>query len=304
MPSSSSPQNQQAKSVGDTDYLAADPAMSANAIMSEPSTIVPDILDETSVLFTPDPVQVLLGDTISVNLDPTASFTISAQQMTVNNDTSGFNLAQWGWDSIQDVPAWYGQMSLDAMTGIANDAGGYVMLCSTTSVTMYVDPDQGGFNVIGPVPIYSHMSTFPGALVDPIMNEGGLTFEGDSKYGSATYADPIVYDPREEQAIKDKFGFDGVTYSPDAYGATFQRMEDELADGLSMLTAQIHPRHNIRKTTAAPNLFENFETLTAQESVESAALVQSKEDVANTASSSTSNPDGRQGGGSDGEGYT
>tara|TARA_R100001129_G_scaffold168733_1_gene137079 strand:- start:2237 stop:3145 length:909 start_codon:yes stop_codon:yes gene_type:complete len=302
MPSPSNPPDYEQPSAGGSDYLAADPAMSADAIMSEPSTIVPDILDETSVLFTPDPVRVLLGDRISVNLDPDAPFTINGQQMTVNNDTSGFNLTEWGWDSPENVPTWYNQLFHDAMTATATGAGGMIMLCSTTSVTMYLDPDQGGFGIIGPVPIYSHMSTYPGALLEPIMNEGGLTFDGRSKYGSATYIDPFIYDPREEQAINDKFGYDGVTYSPDAYGATYQRMEEELADGLSMISAQIHPRQNIRKTTAAPNLFESFETLTAQESVESPALVQSQEDIAN--SSNITTPTETNGsGGADG-GYT
>ena len=69
---------------------------------------------------------------------------------------------------------------------------------------------------------------------------------------------------------------------------SYQRMAEELADGLSMISAQIHPRQNIRKTPAAPNLFESFETLTAQESVESPALVQSQEDIANSANITTS----------------
>jgi hypothetical protein len=286
------------------DLLAADVASSAPSTIEdigsapEPeSTILPDILDESSFVFRA-PVQVLVGNQISSHLSVEAPNTISRNQLEVNNDLSGFQLEDFGWESPRDWPSWFSQLIGEQVRGMAEPepTGASVMLCSTYSTTIYIDPDQGGARMSANVPIYSHMS--PGIDVyEPSVNTAGQTLESDSKYGPTTYIDPIVYGGPEAKALYDKFGFDAVTYSPTPYDATYERIGDELTDMLAMMSVEVEPRSNFRKTTFSPNMFDNFEAITTQENVENPSLVQEREDVVTTADPTTT------GGQGDSDGY-
>ena len=218
---------------------------SVGVLPGNESTILPDVLDETSVVFRA-PVQVLVGNRISTNLSTRASHTIARAQMEVTDALSGFQLEDYGWTSPTEYPTWFTQLLTDSLAALTSSppSGGSVMLCSTPTTTIYVDPDQGGLEMYANIPVYSHMAPF--GIVEPVINSSGLTLQSDSKYGPSTYIDPIFYDPKEERGLYDKFGFDAVTYSPDAYGATYERMEDELQDLLSMMSVETSPRANIR----------------------------------------------------------
>ena len=291
------------------DLLAADTAVKPATVEglavapSPESTILPDVLDETSTVER-QPVQVLLGDKISSHLSVGASYTVDTEQMTAPAPTrlSGFQLADYGWDSVSEYPMWFTKLLTESGVSILDNA---VMLCSTYSTTTYVDPDQGGLHISADVPIYSHMSAKP--MVDPQINEAGQKIStGESRYGSAVYLDPIFYHPGEELALYNKFGFDAVVYSPDPYEATYERMQDELADLLSMMSIDVEPRANIRKTTYSPNLFDNFEAITSQENVENSSLVQESEttlDNVNAAATNPANTSGPADGGTGGDTY-
>ena len=279
----STPSHQPAIDTGASpdDLLAADTVGEvADYNVSEPSTIVPDVLDETSITEQHD-LAILLGNRISANLSSQAPFTISKDQMTISDESSGFQTEEWGWDSPEEVPSWASQMVMHAFTeaSMVPPRGGSVMLCSTGYSTLYADPDQGILTMAANVPVYSHMSPIVGSVIEPVINEASLRLkDSTSKYGSATYLDPLHYDPKEERSLQRKFGFDAVAYSPSAYDATYERLQDELADALEMMSIEFEPRQNIRKTTAAPSLFDNFETITLQERVEDASLVEARFD--------------------------
>ena len=255
-------------------------------LLADDSSILEDDLDETSILFTPDPVQVLIGNEISTNMGTIAPYTISTAQMTISDPTNGFTRAGWGWESPTDIPTWYQNLVYDAVQDSTQGAGAYIMLCSTNSTTIYIDPDQGDIRMSANVPIYSHMSTLPGGVVEPQFNEGGIT--GDTGYGSAKFEAPFTYDDREAQALYNKFGYDAVAYDASPFGATYERMEDELSEALEMFTVGLEPRQNINKTTGAPNLFDNFETLRTQELAEDTGLVDIRSEDATTAPPTTS----------------
>lgn len=237
----------------------------------------------------------------------------------------GFPSPGGGWDVVAattDV-----KLALQSGGSVAY-AGIYIGYEKMNSV--FTDPDNDVTTTSRGIRQYYHAGTsrpggvgsggdlfyFGGRVRDPRLIDSATAFASDgiNNYtGDHEYENPEgvwSYDQTEINALADKYGYvvtpEG-TYPKDTYGASYQRISDDLEELINRLQAGVTQRKDITRSTSRTNIFDNFEKITDSEVAEN--ITQETFGVEEGSTTSTTmqmsdSSDSTDGGTMDGEGYS
>ena len=194
-----------------------------------------------------------------------------------------------GWDTYQATDEL--KISLASAASVAH-AGIYIGYEKMNSV--FTDPDNDVTVTQTGIKQYYHTGTsrpggisesgavyfLGGKVRDPELKDSATAYTmtdgiannayaGDHEYedGGGVYS----YDQSEMKALFDKYGYTVTpegTYPKDTYGASYQRISDDLEELINRLQAGVTQRKDITRSTSRTNIFDNFEKITDSEVAE------------------------------------
>ena len=222
-----------------------------------------DILDETTRLANEEEF-VLTGEKIANNLSVKTPGCIDTAQMEVQDSTSGFVNAPFGWSDPAEMPNWV----TDHVYAPNGDA---IAIAKHTMNSTYVDPDQDEMIYLEGLALYAHLPE--GNLTDPVLQSGEWN-PAEPEYGSQTYPSPWAYNQHEQAALDNKYGFNSVDYPADVYNGTLLRLEEDIGKITEALQVGFQARQNITRVSPQINIFDNYEKIETQEVAEDTAIAE------------------------------
>jgi len=245
--------------------------------LGENITIGSDSIDETTIIET-GLQQILLGDIISSNMDPTTGDTINTEYATE------FTTVAYATDTPSAIPAWYSQIQQDV---ISESGFGGIVLTAISVNSMYIDQDNGENDLkTENIVLYGHVN-HPEDMSEPIISDDESSV-GSEDVQTYIYPDPWLYDEAERVSLKTKFGFDG-TIPPMASNTERNvaryHIQQEMSEIAGLLATGFSERQGIRKIAQRPDYGDNYEYIPDSEQMESTSLVQQ---IVKTSTPSTS----------------